>query len=50
MVKHIATIAARHDLSATEIEHLEDRLYDHNRRATGRADGKRLAFVALGTG
>jgi ribosomal protein S18 acetylase RimI-like enzyme len=46
MVEHASRVLARHDLSATEIERLEDRLYDHNRRATGRNDGKRLAFVA----
>jgi GNAT superfamily N-acetyltransferase len=47
MGRNIATISARHDLSAAEVKHLEDRLYDHNRRATGRDDGKGLAFVAL---
>jgi ribosomal protein S18 acetylase RimI-like enzyme len=46
MAKHGVTIAARHDLSVTEIEQLEDRLYDHNRRSIGRDDGERLAFVA----
>lgn len=40
-------IRPRNDFSATEIERLEDRLYDHNRRATGHDDGQRLAFVAL---
>lgn len=42
-----AQILPRHDLSVTEINHLEDRLYDHNRRATGRDDGRGLAFVAV---
>lgn len=42
-----AHIQPRHDLSVTEIDRLEDRLYDHNRRATGRADGRGLAFVAV---
>jgi ribosomal protein S18 acetylase RimI-like enzyme len=46
MAKHGVTIAARHDLSVAEIEQLEDRLYDHNRRSIGRDDGERLAFVA----
>ena len=50
MAKHEVTISAQPDLSAAEVEHLEDRLYDHNRRATGRDDGKRLAFVAHDTG
>jgi GNAT superfamily N-acetyltransferase len=40
-------ILARHELSAVEVDQLEDRLYDHNRRATGRDDGKGLAFVAI---
>jgi ribosomal protein S18 acetylase RimI-like enzyme len=47
MATREATVLARHDLSAAEVKHLEDRLYDHNRRATGRDDGKGLAFVAL---
>ena len=42
-----ARIRARHDLTMTEIDHLEQRLYDHNRRATGRHDGKDLAFLAV---
>jgi ribosomal protein S18 acetylase RimI-like enzyme len=42
-------IVSRHNLSITDIDHLEDRLYDHNRRATGSDDGKGLAFVALDT-
>src|SRR5438876_717055 len=40
-------ILPRHDLSVTEIDHLEHRLYDHNRRATGWDDGRGLAFVAV---
>ena len=44
-----AWIVSRHDLSVTDIDRLEDRLYDHNRRATGADDGKGLAFVALDT-
>ena len=47
MARHEASILARHYLSAAEVEHLEDRLYDHTRRAAGRHDGKRLAFVAV---
>jgi GNAT superfamily N-acetyltransferase len=42
-------LVSRHDLSITDIDRLEDRLYDHNRCATGLHDGKRLAFVALDT-
>lgn len=42
-----AHIQPRHDLSVTAIDHLERQLYDHNRRATGRDDGRGLAFVAL---
>jgi ribosomal protein S18 acetylase RimI-like enzyme len=42
-----AHILPRHHLSITEIGCLEDRLYNHNRRATGRDDGKGLVFVAV---
>jgi ribosomal protein S18 acetylase RimI-like enzyme len=35
----------RHDLSPMEIDGLEDRLYEHNRAATGRDDGEGLGFV-----
>ena len=40
-------ILPRHDLTACEVARLEDRLYDHNRRATGQDDGKWLGFVAM---
>jgi N-acetylglutamate synthase-like GNAT family acetyltransferase len=40
-------IRPRHDLTITEIDRLEQHLYDHNRRATGRHDGEDLAFVAV---
>jgi ribosomal protein S18 acetylase RimI-like enzyme len=49
MTATTANIQPRHDLSVTEINRLEDRLYDHNSRATGRADGKGLGFVAIDT-
>lgn len=42
-----ALILPRDHLSITEIDRLEDQLYDHNRRAAGRNDGKGLAFVAV---
>ena len=42
-----AQILPQHTLSFAEIECLEDRLYGHNTRATGRDDGKGLAFVAI---
>lgn len=42
-------IISRHDFSISEIDRLEDRLYDHNRRATGSDNGRGLAFVALDT-
>jgi ribosomal protein S18 acetylase RimI-like enzyme len=35
----------RHDLSPVEIDAIEDRLYEHNRAATGRDDGEGLGFV-----
>ena len=37
----------RHDFSALEIDALEDRLYEHNRAATGHADGRGLGFEVL---
>jgi N-acetylglutamate synthase-like GNAT family acetyltransferase len=40
-----APIQAQHDLSPDEIDAIEDHIYDHNRRATGRDDGRGLAFV-----
>src|ERR1700754_2877562 len=38
-------IEPRHDLSPDELDAIEDRLYDHNSRATGRHDGRSLGFV-----
>jgi N-acetylglutamate synthase-like GNAT family acetyltransferase len=38
-------IEARHDLSPNEIDAIEDRIYDHNSRATGRNDAQGLGFV-----
>jgi ribosomal protein S18 acetylase RimI-like enzyme len=35
----------RHDLSAIEIDEIEDRLHGHNSRATGRHDAQGLGFV-----
>jgi ribosomal protein S18 acetylase RimI-like enzyme len=40
-----ALIHPRHDLSPDEIDAIEDNLYDHNSRATGRDDGQGLGFV-----
>ncbi len=34
-----------HDLTPLEIDAVEDRLYEHNRAATGRDDGEGLGFV-----
>jgi putative acetyltransferase len=39
------SMRAEHDLSPVEIDSIEDRLYDHNRRAIGRDDGQGLSFV-----
>ena len=39
------TIEPQHDLSPNEIDALEDRLYEHNSRATGSFDGRGLGFV-----
>ena len=34
-----------HDMSATDVDWIEDRLYEHNRQAVGRSDGEGLGFV-----
>jgi N-acetylglutamate synthase-like GNAT family acetyltransferase len=38
-------IVPQHDLSPNQIDAIEDRLYDHNSRATKRHDGQGLSFV-----
>ena len=38
-------IEARHELSSNESDAIEDRLYEHNSRATGHHDGQGLGFV-----
>jgi ribosomal protein S18 acetylase RimI-like enzyme len=38
-------LEARHDLTPDEVDAIEGRLYEHNRHATGRHDGKGLGFV-----
>ena len=38
-------VEAKHDFSPNEIETIEDHLYDHNSRVTGRHDGRGLGFV-----
>ena len=38
-------IVPQHDLSPNEIDAIEDRLYDHNSRATKRHDCQGLSFV-----
>jgi len=40
-----AGVQARHDLSPDEIDGIEDRLYHHNRGATGHDDARGLGFV-----
>lgn len=40
-----ARVQPRHDLTPTEIDAIEDRLYEHNSAATGRDDGEGLGFV-----
>jgi N-acetylglutamate synthase-like GNAT family acetyltransferase len=42
-----STIVPQHNLSAIEIDQLEDRIYSHNCRSTGRDDGKQMGFVAV---
>jgi ribosomal protein S18 acetylase RimI-like enzyme len=46
MTEISAQIVPRHDLSITDIDSLEDKLYDYNRQATGSDDGRGLAYVA----
>ena len=38
-------IEPQHNLSPNELDAIEDRLDDHNSRATGRHDGRGLGFV-----
>ena len=38
-------VEPRHDLTPMEIDAIEDRLYEHNRAATGRSDGQGLGFI-----
>ena len=38
-------VQARHELSPDEIDAIEDRLYSHNRGATGQDDARGLGFV-----
>jgi N-acetylglutamate synthase-like GNAT family acetyltransferase len=40
-----APIQSQHDLSPSEIDAIEDRIYNHNRGATGRDDARGLGFV-----
>jgi hypothetical protein len=35
-----APIQPQHDLSPVEIDAIEERIYNHNRRAIGRNDGR----------
>lgn len=41
-----AAVSARHNLSAEEIDEIEDRLYAFNAASIGRADAAQLGFVA----
>jgi GNAT superfamily N-acetyltransferase len=38
-------VEPRHDLTPMVIDAIEDRLYEHNRAATGRDDGQGLGFM-----
>ena len=40
-----ALIQSQHDLSPIEIDAIEECLYNYNRRAIGRDDGRGLGFV-----
>jgi GNAT superfamily N-acetyltransferase len=37
-------LIAHHDMTAAEVDWIEDRLYEHNKVATGRSDGEGLGF------
>jgi N-acetylglutamate synthase-like GNAT family acetyltransferase len=39
-------IEAKHELSADEVAEIEERLYEHNSKATGAYDGLEFGFVA----
>lgn len=41
----VALIQPQHDLSSIEIDAIEERLYNHNRRAISCSDGRGLGFV-----
>jgi ribosomal protein S18 acetylase RimI-like enzyme len=43
-------VEPRHDLTPMEIDAIEDRLYEHNRAATGRDDGQGLGFIVRDEG
>src|SRR5437016_1531055 len=38
------SLTVHHDMTPTEIDWIEDRLYEHNKAATGRSDGEGLGF------
>jgi GNAT superfamily N-acetyltransferase len=46
MTSQPASVQARHDLTAEDVDALEDRLYAFNASRTGYHDGARLAFLA----
>ena len=41
------SIVPRHDFSAAEIDQVEDRLYEYDRRMVGQHDGRKFGFAAL---
>ena len=43
-------VEPRHDLTPMEIDAIEDRLFEHNRAATGRDDGQGLGFIVRDEG
>ncbi len=42
-----AEVLPCHELSPIDVDRLEERLYHYNCRATGRDDGRKLAFIAV---
>ena len=49
-MSEIVRVEPRHDFSPAETGWVEERLYEYNKKITGRGDGEGLAFVIRGEG
>lgn len=47
MAAGMTEVLPRHEFSPIDVDRLERGLYDYNRQATGRDDGKKLGFIAI---